>query len=120
MLSLFILDYDNFASNQRSHTSTTTKCTLEQQIEQVKVKVAGKLNALPVPFEVKPDLACGNYGFDCPLKAGEPYKFRLTLPILRTYPKLNVNVFLRLLDEKGDLISCVEMPARIQEPQKPL
>lgn len=90
----------------------------KQKIEQVKVKVAGKLNALPVPFHVNPDNACGNYGFDCPLEPYKPYKFQLTLPILRTYPKLNVDVFLRLVDEKGDIISCVEIPARIQEPVK--
>lgn len=83
------------------------------------MRVAGKLNALPVPFEVKPDLACGRYGLECPLKAGQAYKFALELPILRSYPKLNVNVFLRLIDDKGNVISCVEMPARIQEPLKP-
>lgn len=90
----------------------------KQKVEQVKVKVAGKLNALPVPFHVNPDNACGNYGFNCPLDAGKPYKFQLTLPILRTYPKINVDVFVRLVDEKGDILACVEMPARIQEPQK--
>lgn len=84
----------------------------------MKVKVIGKLNALPVPFFVKPDDACGNYGFDCPLEEGKPYKFKLTLPILRTYPKINVDVFLRLIDEKGDIIACVELPAKIQEPEK--
>jgi len=82
------------------------------------VKVAGKLNTLPVPFHVNPDNACGNYGFDCPLESDKPYKFKLTLPILRTYPKINVDVFLRLVDETGGIIGCVELPARIQEPQK--
>lgn len=82
------------------------------------MKVAGKLSTLPVPFHINPDLACGNYGFDCPLEANKLYKFKLTLPILRTYPKINVDVFVRLVDEKGDLIGCIELPARIQEPQK--
>lgn len=76
------------------------------------------MSTLPVPFHVNPDNACGNYGLDCPLEAGKPYKFKMTLPILRTYPKINVDVFLRLVDEKGDIISCIDMPARIQEPHK--
>lgn len=71
-----------------------------------------------MPFHVNPDNACGNYGFDCPLEAGKPYKFKLTMPILRTYPKLSVEVNVRLIDEKGDLVSCLVIPARIQEPQK--
>lgn len=81
--------------------------------------MAGKLKTLPVPFHVSPDSACGNYGFDCPLEAGKAYKFKLTLPILRSYPKINVDIFLRLIDEKGEVIGCVEMPAHIQEPEKP-
>lgn len=92
--------------------------TPKKKVEQVKVKVAGKLSHLPVPFHVNPDNACGNYGFDCPLEAEKPYKFKMTLPILRTYPKVNVDVFLRLIDEAGEVIACVEIPARIQEPQK--
>lgn len=84
----------------------------------MKVKVSGKLSTLPVPFHINPDVACGNYGFSCPLEAGKPYKFNLSLPILRTYPKINVDVFLRLVDGKGETISCIELPARIQEPLK--
>lgn len=80
--------------------------------------MAGQLSKLPVPFIVSPDLACGNYGFQCPLEPGKTYKFALTLPILRTYPKINVNVFVRLVDEKDNLIGCIELPARIQEPLK--
>lgn len=82
------------------------------------MKVTGKLNHLPVPFHVNPDNACGNYGFSCPLEEGKPYKFKLSLPILRTYPKIHVDVFLRLVDEKGVVIACAEMPAQIQEPEK--
>lgn len=73
---------------------------------------------MPVPFNINPDKACGNYGFDCPLKAGESYKFHLSLPILRTYPKINVDVIMKLVDENNSPIVCVEIPAIIREPQK--
>lgn len=92
---------------------------LGQKVEQVKVKVSGKLSTLPVPFLVNPDNACGNYGFDCPLEADKLYKFKLTLPILRSYPKVPVGVNLRLIDEKGQDLSCIEIPALIIEPRKP-
>jgi hypothetical protein len=96
-------------------------CSLrsEQKIDQVKVKVAGKIKTLPVPFHINPDTACGNYGFDCPLEPNKEYTLKMTLPILRTYPKLDVDVFLRLVDGNGNVITCVEMPAKIQEPEKP-
>lgn len=76
--------------------------------------MAGWLSKLPVPFIVNPDLACGNYGFQCPLEPGKTYKFALTLPILRTYPKSNVNIFVRLVNEKDNVIGCIELPAWIQ------
>lgn len=82
------------------------------------MKLAGKLKSLPVPFHINPDNACGNYGFECPLEPNQTYKLKMSMPILRTYPKIDVAVFMRLLNEKGDLIGCVEMPARIQEPEK--
>jgi len=91
--------------------------TPKKKAEQVKVKVAGKISHLPVPFHIKPDNACGNYGFDCPLEPNKPYKFKLSLPILKTYPKRNVDILLRLLDESDHEIVCVEIPARIQDPQ---
>lgn len=90
----------------------------KEKVDQVKVKLAGKLNNLPVPFHVNPDSACGNYGFECPLEAGKAYKFKMTMPILRTYPKINVDVVMRLLDQQGNVITCVELPAQIREPQK--
>lgn len=92
--------------------------TPKKQINQVKVKLVGKLSHLPKPFPVNPENACGNYGFDCPLEANKLYKFNMTLPILRSYPKMNLDVFLRLVDEADKVIACVELPARIQEPQK--
>lgn len=82
------------------------------------MKAAGKLSTLPVPFVIKPDNACGNYGFDCPLEADKNYKFNLTLPIMRSYPKINVDVFVHLVDDKGRVLACVELPAQIREPQK--
>lgn len=82
------------------------------------MKAAGKLSTLPVPFIIKPDNACGNYGFDCPLEADKSYKFNLTLPIMRSYPKINVDVFVHLVDDKGQVLACVELPAQIREPQK--
>lgn len=85
-----------------------------QNVKAVKVKVAGKINKLTVPFHISPDDACGRYGLTCPLEAGQNYTFKLSMPILRTYPKLSVDVFLRLKDE-DKVVLCVEIPARIQE-----
>ena len=104
--------------NRGFNKSIELDFTPNKQIESVKVKIAGKLSRLPIPWSVKPDEACGNYGFECPLEPNKAYKFKLTVPVLRTYPQLNVNVFLRLVDEADNVLACVEIPARIQEPKK--
>ncbi|KAG9510213.1 Pre-mRNA-processing factor 17, partial [Fragariocoptes setiger] len=61
-------------------------------IDSVAIRVAGKIGFAVLPFHLPgPQEACGNYGFNCPLKAGTNYTFTLSLPISQVYPKLNVD-----------------------------
>ncbi|KAG9510634.1 40S ribosomal protein S7 [Fragariocoptes setiger] len=88
------------------------------ELNNLKIKIAGKLKNLPVPFNVNPDTACGHYGLTCPLVPGQNYKFQLSLPIYRTYPKINVDIQLRLIDQGDRVAVCLVIPAKIQEPEK--
>lgn len=77
------------------------------------MEIYGKIGHVPIPFVIKPDNACGNYGFDCPVAADKEEKLKVSLPVLRTYPKLSITVQLYLADEKRRPIICIEFPARI-------
>lgn len=86
---------------------------LGHQINSALVKVYGKVGFIPLPLALNPEDACGNYGFDCPIDAGETNTLRLSLPIRETYPKFSITVQLKLFDEKKVPILCIEFPAKI-------
>lgn len=68
---------------------------------------------MPIPFIISPDNACGNYGFNCPVGPNEEKRLKISLPILRAYPKLALDAKLYLNDEKQQPIICVEFPIKI-------
>lgn len=57
--------------------------------------------------------ACGNYGLNCPLKAGELNHFKLDIPIKTIYPNVPVLVRVQLFDPSDVSIACIEIHARI-------
>ncbi|VVC93421.1 ecdysteroid-regulated 16 kDa protein-like [Leptidea sinapis] len=75
--------------------------------------VHGIIMDLPVPFPLPQPDACKDSGISCPLKAGQPAKYKTTLPVLRSYPKVRVNVKWELQNEKGEDLVCLLIPARI-------
>lgn len=90
-------------------------CTVKP-FNSAKLDVAGKIG-IWIPFLLKPDQACGNYGFDCPVKANEKKTLKISLPIQRSWPKLKVDIRVKLLDENKNLIICFTLPARIEDPK---
>jgi len=73
------------------------------------------IGAVPIPFPINPDQACGHYGFDCPLKTGNKYTLTISLPVKNEYPKMKVGVRLILDDEKNkEKIVCTKFPAQIK------
>lgn len=62
-------------------------------IEQVTTVVHGVILGVEMPFPLQNPDACKDSGVTCPLKNGENYEYVQTLPVLRSYPKVN-SVFL--------------------------
>lgn len=81
---------------------------------QANVKIYGMLGPVKLPFNLQPSNACGNYGFDCPVREHSDQTLRLSLPVLRTYPSLSLKIELDLLNESGSPIVCIQFPAKIQ------
>ncbi|KAI8431952.1 hypothetical protein MSG28_004487 [Choristoneura fumiferana] len=68
---------------------------------------------LPVPFPLPQPDACKGSGLTCPLKAGEVANYAATLPVLKSYPKVKVDVKWELKNENDQDLVCIMIPARI-------
>lgn len=78
------------------------------------MEIYGKIyGRIPIPFRIKPDNACGNYGFDCPVAENQEENLKIAMLIRQSYPKIPVTIQLYLSDEKKRPIICVEFPAKI-------
>jgi hypothetical protein len=53
-------------------------------------------------------------GLECPLTKGNNYKYEASFPVLKVYPKVNVEVKYELKDDEGKDIVCVTIPVKIQ------
>lgn len=61
----------------------------EVPINNVTNVVHGIVLGVPVPFALPDANACVSGALKCPLEAGETYKFDITLPVERKYPRVN-------------------------------
>lgn len=111
-------------------------------VEMVSSVVHGIIEGLPIPFPLPNPDGCKDNGLECPLKKDKTYSFLTTLPVLKSYPKVNIfnNILIsvigylfgffffllvfflqmtlevkwQLQNEKGDNIVCVLIPAKIE------
>jgi Niemann-Pick C2 protein len=86
---------------------------LDQEYSLGKIRIHGVIANLPVPFPVRPDNACNNWGMECPLKEGSEHSLNLQMPIRRAYPRIPLIVQMKLVSEKSTTLFCTQFPARI-------
>lgn len=67
-----------------------------------------------MPFPLPNGNGCLNSGIECPLVSGNSYTYVATLPVLKAYPKVKVEVKWQLKTGSGDDIVCVLIPAKIE------
>jgi Niemann-Pick C2 protein len=79
----------------------------------VKAEVHGIIQGVPVPFPLHDPDACHLSGLTCPLKPGNNYHYTATLPVLKSYPKIHLEVRWELKNENDDDIVCAQFPAKI-------
>lgn len=80
----------------------------------IKTVVHGKVLGVEMPFQLQNPDACVDSGLDCPLEGNKAYEYKATLPVLKVYPKVKVQVKWELQDQEGNDIICVEIPSKIQ------
>lgn len=66
-----------------------------------------------VPFKLPNQNACVESGLECPLEKGKVYKYKASFPVLKIYPKLDVEVKYELKNSKKIDIICVLIPVKI-------
>ncbi|XP_026741607.1 ecdysteroid-regulated 16 kDa protein-like [Trichoplusia ni] len=80
----------------------------------VHIIVHGVVMNLPIPFPIPQPDACKEAGLTCPLQPGQPVKFTTSMPVLKSYPKVKVDVKWELRDDNEEDLVCVLISARIQ------
>ncbi|NP_001093080.1 ecdysteroid-regulated 16 kDa protein-like [Bombyx mandarina] len=81
-------------------------------IDRINTEVHGVIMNIPIPFPLPESDACKDNGLTCPLKEGTLADYKATLPILKSYPKVTVEVKWELQSEHGDLV-CVLINAKL-------
>lgn len=67
-----------------------------------------------VPFKLPNANACVDSNLECPLKKNVSYEYSSSFPILKIYPKVDVEVKYELKNSEGKDIVCVLIPVKIQ------
>uniref|UniRef100_A0A7G3AGQ7 Putative ecdysteroid-regulated 16 kDa protein n=1 Tax=Lutzomyia longipalpis TaxID=7200 RepID=A0A7G3AGQ7_LUTLO len=80
---------------------------------EITAVVHGDLMGVSVPFPISNPNACTSAGVDCPVKPGTTYRYTATLPVLKSYPKVKVDVKWELKDSHNNDIVCVIIPAKV-------
>lgn len=69
---------------------------------------------LPVPFKLPNPDGCVDSNLVCPLTKESSYKYVASFPVLKSYPKVKVDVKYELKSGNSTEIACVIIPVKIQ------
>lgn len=105
---------------RKTTVGITLHFTPERDVRELTTTVHANVLGLPLPFiGVDGTSACdkvfaadGETAAACPLKAGTPYVYKNSFPVLEVYPKLKLVVHWALTSRGRDVV-CFELPASI-------
>ncbi|KAK4886500.1 hypothetical protein RN001_002771 [Aquatica leii] len=113
---------------RNANTTIKLKFTLKENVDKIKAIVHGVIMSVPINFPIPNSDACVDSNLVCPLKAGETYLYVAVMPVLKSYPKITVEVKWELQrittnisedknktseDTSNDIL-CIMIPSRIQ------
>lgn len=98
---------------RNSNATISITFTSDEEVTELKAVVHGIILGMEVPFRLPNDDGCKDSGLECPLAQDTSYKYTTTLPVLKQYPKVAVEVKWELKSGDKDVI-CVKIPAKIQ------
>ncbi|XP_040167147.1 NPC intracellular cholesterol transporter 2 homolog a [Anopheles arabiensis] len=107
-------DSDNSCVLKRNSNATISiTFTSGEDLSELKAVVHGIILGMEVPFKLPNDDGCKDSGLECPLTKDTSYRYSTTLPVLKQYPKVSVEVKWELKAGDKDVL-CVLIPAKIQ------
>lgn len=98
---------------RNSNATISITFSSEEELSELKAVVHGIILGMEVPFKLPNDNGCVDSGLDCPLPKDTELKYTATLPVLKQYPKVVVDVKWELKSGARDVV-CVKIPAKIQ------
>ncbi|CAG9123017.1 Ecdysteroid-regulated 16 kDa protein [Plutella xylostella] len=98
---------------RNSNATISIDFTPSTEVKSVEAVVHGIIMSLPVPFPLPQPDACKDSGISCPAPSGTKVSYRATLPVLKSYPKVTVEVKWELKTEDGEDLVCILIPAKI-------
>lgn len=110
-------DDSNKPCNLVRDTNATITITFvpKEDINRVKAVVHGIIMDVPMPFPLENPDACDDpeSQLTCPLTKDTTYTYKVTLRVLKGYPKMSLAVKWELQDEAKQDIVCVHIPVKI-------
>ncbi|XP_055619013.1 NPC intracellular cholesterol transporter 2 homolog a [Toxorhynchites rutilus septentrionalis] len=106
---------DDAACVLKRNTNATISITFnsDEDLTELKAVVHGIILGMEIPFKLPNDNGCVDSGIECPLSKDTDYKYTTTLPVVKQYPKVAVEVKWELKSGDKDVV-CVKIPAKIQ------
>uniref|UniRef100_A0A182NPT8 MD-2-related lipid-recognition domain-containing protein n=1 Tax=Anopheles dirus TaxID=7168 RepID=A0A182NPT8_9DIPT len=98
---------------RNSNATISITFTSSEDLSELKAVVHGIILGMEVPFKLPNDDGCKDSGLQCPLTKETSYRYSTTLPVLKQYPKVSVEVKWELKAGDKDVV-CVLIPAKIQ------
>ncbi|XP_026470188.1 NPC intracellular cholesterol transporter 2 homolog a-like [Ctenocephalides felis] len=101
----------------RGSTSLTdVKFTVPADSATLKPEVKAKVAGVTVPYPLAPELsdACQflKEG-SCPLKKDDKVTYNLKVPVLQSYPAINLDLMVSLVDDSAKPVLCFKIPCKV-------
>lgn len=80
----------------------------------MKTVVHGIILGVEMPFPLQNPDGCVDSGLTCPLTKDSTYSYVASLSVLKSYPKVKVDVKWQLQNEDHEDIVCAIIPAKIE------
>nr|XP_022919073.1 ecdysteroid-regulated 16 kDa protein [Onthophagus taurus] len=107
-------DDDKCILRRNSNVTIQIQFTPQKDIKELKAIVHGVIMNAPIPFPLPNGNGCVDSGVTCPLTSGTSYNYFTTLPVLKEYPPVSVDVKFELKDENDEDITCSMIPSKIK------
>ncbi|CAG5043549.1 unnamed protein product [Parnassius apollo] len=99
---------------RNSNFTLSLDFTPSKDVKVIEAELHGVIMNMVAPFPLPQPDGCKNNGLTCPLKAGQKASYVMTLPILKSYPKVRAVAKWELKNEDHENLICILIPLKIK------